>query len=99
MAGTVVRIDPQELRDAASNIDTQRGVVVDAVTAIKSKVDEISAGMEGQASTAFLDGFNEMYPTLHDQFPEVMEGICKQLQTIAQVMEEADQQLQAALRG
>lgn len=98
MAGTI-RIIPEELDAAATYINTEKGEILTHVSNLRRKIDEISANMEGQASVAFLEGFNDMYPVLSQQFPEVMEGIAKQLNTIAQVMREADEQLQNALRG
>jgi WXG100 family type VII secretion target len=98
MAGNI-RIAPEELRDAAAFIENRKTTIEGCVKDLRSKIDEISANMEGQASTAFLDGFNDMYPTLSQDFPAVLEGIKTQLNTIAQVMEEADAQLQQALRG
>lgn len=94
-----IRIDPIELREAASYIGDRQTEVENAVSQLKQKIDEVGPQMEGEAITAFLEGFEEIYPTLSQKFPEVMTGIITQLNTIAQIMEEADEQLRAAMRG
>lgn len=94
-----IKMTPEDLRTAASIIDAKKGEIVTAVEEIKSKTDETTANWEGAAQSAFIVSFEEMYPTLHDTFPDTVAGIVSMLNGAADALEEADNSIASAFNG
>ena len=59
-----IKMTPQELRDSASFLGNKRGEIVDAVSAIKSRVDSTAAEWEGAAPVSYthLDVYKRQQP-------------------------------------
>lgn len=94
-----IRMTPQELRDSAGFLQGKRTEIVDAVMAIKSRVDATTAEWEGAAQSSFIETFEEMLPMLTEKFPETIEGIESMLKGAADALEEADSQIASAFKG
>lgn len=94
-----IKMTPQELRDSASFLGNKRGEIVDAVSAIKSRVDSTAAEWEGAAQSSFIESFNEMLPVLTESFPQTIEGIENMLKGAADALEQADQEIAKAFNG
>ena len=94
-----IRMTPQELRDSAQFLGTKRQEIVDAVNAIKSRVDATTAEWEGAAQSSFIESFNDMLPMLTESFPETIEGIESMLSGAADALEQADAEIAKAFRG
>lgn len=92
-----IRITPEELEDGATFIEGKKESIISEVTALKSKIDEVAGNWEGAAQSAFLASFEDLYPTLSQTFPEILEGICTQLKSAAQIMRDTDEQLRQAM--
>ena len=63
---------------------------------LRNEVDSLEATWEGAAQNQFFISYAEMEQTLN-QFPEVLDGISQQLTTVAQTLEDTDEQLGASL--
>lgn len=96
---SMIKMTPEELRDAATFLTTKRGEIVSAVAAIKSKVDTTTAGWAGASQSSFIASFEEMLPMLQDTFPQVIEGIASQLNGAADAIETADAEVAKAFGG
>lgn len=95
-----IRITPEELRGAADFLEQKLEAINGEVSALKGKIDEITANWEGSAQSSFIDTFdNNMYPILKDTLPEVITGIAAQLDGAADVIEQADAEVAKAFKG
>lgn len=94
-----IKMTPDELRTAATNLESKRDEIIDAVEAIKGMVDETTGSWSGEAQKAFVDNFDTMLPVLQKDFPEVITGIAAQLDGAADALEQADSEIASALKG
>ena len=95
-----IRIAPEELRGAADFLEQKLEAINGEVSALKGKIDEITANWEGSAQSSFIDTFdNNMYPILKDTLPEVITGIAAQLDGAADAIEQADAEVAKAFKG
>lgn len=97
MAESIV-MTPSELRTSATNIDGNRQTIVDTLAALDSTINQVTAGWQGAAQSSFLVSYEEMKKLLNE-FPNVLEGISTQLNSAAQVLEDADAQIASAFSG
>ena len=94
-----IKMTPQELRDATTFLGGKRNEIVQAVNAIKQKVDSTTAEWEGSAQSSFIAAFQDMLPMLTQDFPETIEGIESMLTGAADALEEADTEIGNAFKG
>lgn len=94
-----IRMTPQELKDAATFLGGKREEIVQAVDAIKQRVDSTTAEWEGSAQSSFIATFEEMLPMLTQDFPETIQGIESMLTGAAEALEEADTEIGNAFKG
>ncbi len=94
-----IKMTPQELRDSAQFLGNKRQEIVDAVNAIKGRVDATTAEWEGAAQSSFIESFNEMLPMLTESFPETIQGIESMLSGAADALEQADEEIAKAFKG
>lgn len=94
-----IKMTPQELRDSAQFLANKRQEIVDAVNAIKGRVDTTTAEWEGAAQSSFVESFNEMLPMLTESFPETIQGIESMLSGAADALEQADEEIANAFKG
>ena len=95
-----IRITPEELRGAADFLEQKLEAINSEVTALKGKIDEVTATWEGSAQSSFIDTFNSnMYPVLKDTLPQVITGIAAQLDGAANAIEQADEEVAKAFKG
>lgn len=91
---------PQELRDAADFITQKREAILDEVSDLQLKIDEVTANWEGAAQSQFLTTYQDNFaPMLQKDFPTIIEGIESQLKGAADAIEEADSQVAEAFKG
>ena len=95
----VIRMTPQELRDAANAIEKDKGDILDLLSQMKSKVDEVASNWEGAAQSAFVQTFETLYNQISTELPEVVNNIESMMNNSADALEYADEQLASSLRG
>lgn len=93
-----IRMTPQELRDSAVFLGGKRDEIVQAVDAIKQRVDATTAEWEGSAQSSFIITFEEMLPMLTKDFPQVIQGIESMLNGAADALEAADTEIANAFK-
>ena len=98
MAGQI-RITPQELRDGSDYLAQRREECMEALTAIKQRVDEVAANWEGAAQNSFVQTFEELYKQISEALPQTVEGIESMLDGAAQAREEADDSIAQSFNG
>lgn len=97
---TQIRMTPQELREAADFIDQRKNSIMEEVTSLKQRVDQVTGNWEGAAQSSFVATFEEqLYPILKDTAPQVMEGLCAQLKGAADAIEKADEEVANAFKS
>lgn len=94
-----IKMTPQELRDSAQFLANKRQEIVDAVNAIKGRVDSTTAEWEGATQSSFVESFNEMLPMLTESFPETIQEIESMLSGAADALEQADEEIANAFKG
>ena len=95
-----IRITPEELRDGGKFLEQRLEAINTEVTALKSKIDEVTGNWEGAAQSSFIQTFeSDMYPILKDTLPQVITGVVSQLNGAADAIENADSEIASAFRG
>ena len=95
----LIKVTPQELRDASSDIATRKGNIISLIESLNSLINSVAGNWEGSSQAAFLEQFNQLYPKLHDDVPQVLEGISSELNRAADAMEETDEKIANTFRG
>lgn len=96
----VIKVTPEELRDAATFLGQRLEAITSEVNQLKGKIDEISGNWEGAAKSSFIATFeSDMLPVMTQTLPQVIEGIESQLNGAADAVEQTDEQIASAFRG
>lgn len=93
-----ITITPEELRTSSTNFGTKAEEIREILSYLKTEVSNLEATWSGAAQSQFFQQYDEM-ETMLNQFPEVLDGISAQLTTVADTIEETDEQLRQALAG
>ena len=89
-----IRLETNKLREASHFLTARLDSINSEVQQLKSKIDEVTSEWEGAAQSAFVLSFEEqMYPILRDTLPEVVEGICTELESASDTLEDVDMQI------
>jgi WXG100 family type VII secretion target len=93
-----IRITPQELYDGASFTNDKASTIESELTALKSKIDEVTGNWEGAAQSSFIASFNELYSSFMQKFPPIIQGVAEQMKSAGQVLENADLEVSKAFQ-
>ena len=93
-----ITITPEELRTSSTNFANKAGEIREMLQYLRNEVNQLESTWDGAAQDQFFITYEEMAKTM-DQFPEVVDGISKQLSAVAQTLEETDQALADSLKG
>lgn len=93
-----ITITPEELRTSSTNFANKAGEIREILEFLRNEVNRLESTWDGAAQNQFFITYEEMAKTMA-QFPEVVDGISQQLTSIAQTLEETDQQLAQSLKG
>lgn len=93
-----ITITPEELRDSSTMFQNKAEEITQILADLRSEVDSLESTWDGAAQDAFFQSYEEMSTTL-EQFPEILEGISTQLTSVADTLEDTDEQLGQALAG
>lgn len=95
-----IKLTPEDLREGAVYLHERNRLIQDEVTLLTNKINFLDANWEGAANCAFIDVFQtEVSPVLSRKLPEIIEGICGQLNGVANALEEADQLSAESMRN
>ena len=95
-----IRITPEDLRSAATFVQTKQSEIATITTDLKTRIDDVCANWEGAAKSSFVESFiNDLFPVLNETIPQVLEGLNAQMNGAADAIEQADEQVAQAFRG
>ena len=94
-----ITITPSELRDASSQFNTKADEIEQILNDLKSLVDNLESTWDGAAQDQFFIMYDEMHPELAKIAEEVLPGIANTLTSIADTLEETDEQIASSLQG
>ena len=86
-----IRITPEELRALANTLNGNARDVRNLASTIKNNVEGRTAGWEGKSKTRYINDFTQLYPTLSQKLPALLEALAKDLNQTAQNFEDVDQ--------
>lgn len=93
-----ITVTPSELRTASTNFNTKAGEIREVLTYLRNEVNRLESTWDGAAQDQFFMSYEDMSKTLA-QFPDVVEGISKQLTSVAETLESTDSQIANSLKG
>jgi WXG100 family type VII secretion target len=88
---TEIRISPERLRDAASQLDNQRAEIDNVLTSMINAVNGLQGEWTGMANIDYTQIFNDEVPPMQTRVIEILERLTNEMRRIAQVFEETDQ--------
>lgn len=98
MAAPVIRMTPAELRDGATYIEGRRDEIMNELSQMNSKVQEVVGNWEGSAQVEFFNTFQQLYDHISTCLPETTDGICGLLRAAADGLEQADDSIASSMR-
>lgn len=90
---TEIRISPEQLRNAASQLEITRQEVDGVLSGAINTVHSLQGEWLGLAQVDYTQIFDNEVPVLRARVGEIMEGLASELRRIALTFEEVDQQV------
>ncbi|WP_195571386.1 WXG100 family type VII secretion target [Paenibacillus sp. 1001270B_150601_E10] len=97
MANKLV-FNPEQARSVAKSIKNKASNADTLIKQLKTEIHSVSGWWEGQSQTAFVQQFDDLLPSFN-KLVECVNTISANLDEIARVKQEADQQLANKLRS
>lgn len=85
-----IAITPQELRELAASLNRNAGEVRTLATTLNQNVVSKTEGWTGLSKDSYIRDFNEIYPTISQKLPALLEAMAKDVLTTANKFEELD---------
>lgn len=92
-----IKISPSEVRSISKTYHQSSQEITAMLSNLKGAQDKLQGVWEGDAFDAFTEQFNVLKPKVTD-FSELLEDIYNQLNKIAQIIEETDDQIGKVVR-
>lgn len=86
-----IRVSPERLRSAASDLARQQADVDSLFTSMRSMVEGLSGEWAGMAQIDYTQTFNDQVPKMQSQVNEILENLMQALRRIADEFETTDQ--------
>lgn len=93
-----IKLTPEELRTSAQKYTNGSEQVNEVLNSLKTEQDVISSNWEGSAFDSFQEQFTELAPKILE-FAELLESINLQLNKVADLIEETDQEIANQIRS
>lgn len=93
-----ITITPEELRSSANVFLTQADQISEILKTLEKEVESLESTWEGAAQDQFLSVYQTMSPEFMKMATQVLPGISNTLNSIAQKLEETDEQIASSLR-
>lgn len=93
----VQRFSPEQARGVANSIKQKGNSARDIVTQLDREIKSVEVWWQGDSVRAFVDEFNHLKPSL-DKLVQCVENISLQLNKVADVKEQSERDIAAALR-
>lgn len=94
----LIKITPSSLRDRAKEVRTRKQEFDDTMGKLKSLVAALGEEWQGEAQTAFENDFENMKRNI-ESFSQCIEQYAKAMDTAANELEQADQNLKSKMSG
>lgn len=94
-----IKMTPSELRDLANTVKGIRDEIVEQVSTMNTRINADTEDWDGESKTQYFSDYEALLPTLQDTFPQVIEDLATKLTFAADKLEEADQDIAAAIKG
>lgn len=91
-----IKLSPSELRTSAQKYTEGSQQVNEILQKLQSEQNTISSNWEGSGFESFDAQFSALKPKV-SEFAELLEQINQQLNQVAQIMEETDQNISSAI--
>jgi len=93
----IQRFSPEQARGVARSISQKGQSALDIVNQLDREIKSVESWWQGDSVRAFVDEFNQLKPSL-DKLVNCVQNISKQLDQVAQVKEQSERDIAAALR-
>lgn len=87
-----IRIEPGELISISQEISGKGEEINSTLGELDTKINSVAEVWEGASQNTFFQQYDEMLPTLQ-KFPEVIQSIAKQLNSVAEALQAADEEI------
>lgn len=94
-----IMITPQELRTAASTFTTKADEIGTILNELNSLVESLESTWDGAAQDQFFNLYKEKHTDLIKVAEEILPGISETLESIAQTLEDTDEQIASSLQN
>ena len=91
-----INVELDELRNQADEFDNESGEQQELISRCDTLVEGLDEMWEGSAKDAFQEQWEGLKPTL-EQAVELLESISKQLNGVADTMENTDEELASSM--
>lgn len=91
-----ITITPNELRVSSSNLRAKADDISSILQYVLYEVRNLESTWDGAAQDAFFIQFNELHSVLK-QYPEILQGMASQLDVVASILEDTDNELVSQL--
>jgi len=88
----LIQATPDELRQNGSSFINYSGETNTIVQATQNLTNQMAEMWKGAASEAFVQQYNDLKPTM-DKFVQLLADIGTQVQSVAQALEDADNEI------
>ena len=85
-----IRVSPERLRSAASDLARQQAEVDGLFTSMRSMVEGLSGEWAGMAQIDYTQLFNDQVPKMQTQINELLENLMQAMRKIADDFEQTD---------
>jgi WXG100 family type VII secretion target len=91
-----IKLSPDELRVSSEKYRSGSGDISQILTSLTNEQGVIRENWEGSAFESFDNQFNELSPKIRE-FSELLDQIYAQLQKVAEIIEQTDQDISAQI--
>lgn len=88
-----IRVSPEQLRSAASQLDSHRQEMDGVLNSAINIVHALEGEWVGMAQIDYTQIFDNEVPAMRTRVAEILENLSRELRRIAQTFEEVDQQV------
>lgn len=93
-----IKMTPEEVRALSKTYSASSQEIHDMLIQLQNTQEQLSHTWEGDAFLAFEEQFNRMKPTVQN-FGKLLDDVYNQLQKIAQIVENTDQEISKTVRS
>ncbi|AWB43144.1 hypothetical protein DCC85_02110 [Paenibacillus sp. CAA11] len=89
---------PEQARSVSKSISSKGKNVETLINQLDNEIKAVSGWWQGESSVAFVEEFHQLKENYLKKMVECVEGISKQLNSVADVKEQSERDIAAQLR-